>query len=480
MAASDCPAAPTASLDPVGSQDVAGATEGRCKTPILLVVGMAGSGKTTLVNALACYLDENEFPALARAETLTGAGSSSTAPAAIETEGGLRAASANDSTQSDSNDGKSEEDWADGAYVVNLDPAVLELPYEPNVDIRDTVKYKDVMREYSLGPNGAIITSLNLFATRFDQVLDLIQKRAPECSSVIIDTPGQIETFTWSASGAIITESLASVLPTVVLYTVDTARSESAMTFVSNMLYACSIMYKTRLPMVIVFNKIDVTSSAFAEAWMRDFDSFDAALKEDNFAGTLARSMAQALEEFYSVMRCVSVSAATEEGLDELMAAVTGASQEYEQEYLPALEIKRTELAEQEKEKKEVNLAKLRADLESEKRPRGAQSGDTAWAPGEVENGSYVGRSPLDPPAGATNDVHPGEGSRQMQKLRRSIVSGEDTIDGEDGAEEEVDQEDAQAYADFVKYLEALNIGSKARHGKEANANGDDPSKSNS
>ncbi|MEQ2166748.1 hypothetical protein GOODEAATRI_031407, partial [Goodea atripinnis] len=35
---------------------------------------------------------------------------------------------------------------------------------------RDTVNYKEVMKQYSLGPNGGIVTSLNLFATRFDQV----------------------------------------------------------------------------------------------------------------------------------------------------------------------------------------------------------------------------------------------------------------------------------------------------------------------
>ena len=38
------------------------------------------------------------------------------------------------------------------------------------MDIRDTVNYKNVMKQYGLGPNGAILTSLNLFATRFDQV----------------------------------------------------------------------------------------------------------------------------------------------------------------------------------------------------------------------------------------------------------------------------------------------------------------------
>lgn len=56
------------------------------------------------------------------------------------------------------------------SYVVNLDPAVMTLPFGANIDIRDTVRYKDVMKEYGLGPNGGILTSLNLFATKFDEV----------------------------------------------------------------------------------------------------------------------------------------------------------------------------------------------------------------------------------------------------------------------------------------------------------------------
>jgi GTPase SAR1 family protein len=56
------------------------------------------------------------------------------------------------------------------SYIINLDPAVLKMPYTANIDIRDTVNYREVMKQYSLGPNGGIMTSLNLFATRFDQV----------------------------------------------------------------------------------------------------------------------------------------------------------------------------------------------------------------------------------------------------------------------------------------------------------------------
>lgn len=50
-----------------------------------------------------------------------------------------------------------------------------------NPDIRDTVNYKEVMKQYGLGPNGGIVTSLNLFATRFDQVMGFVDKQSEEC-----------------------------------------------------------------------------------------------------------------------------------------------------------------------------------------------------------------------------------------------------------------------------------------------------------
>lgn len=133
------------------------------------------------------------------------------------------------------------------------------------------VNYKNVMKQYSLGPNGGILTAMNLFATRFDQVgvisnscfashcslpisvdidhwtvrllqvIGLCQKpRDPQPKYVIVDTPGQIEIFTWSASGAIMTEAFASTFPTMVLYIIDTPRCQHPQTFMSNMLQACT------------------------------------------------------------------------------------------------------------------------------------------------------------------------------------------------------------------------------------------------
>lgn len=131
-------------------------------------------------------------------------------------------------------------------------------------DVRDTINYKEVMKQYGLGPNGAIVTSLNLFATKFDQVISLVAKASEKHKFCIIDTPGQIEVFTWSASGNIITETLASTFPTVVVYVMDTVRSVNPVTFMSNMLYACSILYKTKLPFIVAMNKV---SQCFFNCW---------------------------------------------------------------------------------------------------------------------------------------------------------------------------------------------------------------------
>lgn len=226
-------------------------------------------------------------------------------------------------------------------YVVNLDPACREVPYPANIDIRDTVNYKEVMKQYELGPNGGIVTSLNLFATKFDQVLHLIDKRIEEKPTeyVIFDTPGQIEVFTWSASGNIITEALAAKYPTVIIYVMDTVRSTKPVTFMSNMLYACSILYKCKLPFVVTMNKIDIVSNSYAVEWMKDFETFQDALSgETSYVSNLAQSMSLALDEFYNTLNCVGVSAMTGEGLPEFLESVNTARQQYEEEYRPEYE----------------------------------------------------------------------------------------------------------------------------------------------
>jgi len=262
-------------------------------------------------------------------------------------------------------------------YMLNLDPAVSYMPFDANIDIRDTINYKEVMKQYNLGPNGGILTALNLFTTKFDQVLELMEKRADSVDYAILDTPGQIEIFTWSASGTIITDAVAATFPTVIAYIIDTPRTASPATFMSNMLYACSILYKTKLPFVLVFNKTDVAPHEFAIEWMKDFEAFQAALAsreggrdgdgEPTYMNSLMHSMSLVLDEFYQHLKTVGVSSVTGDGIPEFFEKVNEARQEYYSDYIPELERVAKLREERLQEKKNVSLDRAMKDMELEK-----------------------------------------------------------------------------------------------------------------
>ncbi|KAL5352373.1 hypothetical protein ACLOAV_002320 [Pseudogymnoascus australis] len=350
------------------------------KTPVSIVcVGMAGSGKTTFMQRINAHLHEKKTP----------------------------------------------------PYVINLDPAVRSVPFESNIDIRDSVNYQEVMKSYNLGPNGGILTSLNLFATKIDQIITLLEKRTlPDPAQpakkaiehILVDTPGQIEVFVWSASGSILLDSLASSFPTVVAYIIDTPRTASTSTFMSNMLYACSILYKTKLPMILVFNKTDVKDAEFAKEWMTDFEAFQESLRQEEeegsfggveggvgvgggsgYMGSLLNSMSLMLEEFYSHLSVVGVSSMTGDGIDEFFEAVQEKADEFNRDYKPELERRRKQRADEKTAGREKELGKLMKDM--------AVSGERSNAPEEKVDMDVI--SDLEDSSDSDANAEGDEGERE-------------------------------------------------------------------
>jgi|TARA_B110000305_G_C19448583_1_gene646365 hypothetical protein len=241
------------------------------KPTAVLVIGMAGSGKTTLLQQLNSKCHENAVP----------------------------------------------------DYLINLDPAVKSIPYEANIDIRDTINYKNIMAKFNLGPNGAILTASNLFATRFDQVLNLCKNRSKQLKYIFIDTPGQIEMFTWSASGTIISRGFVDSYPTVILFVIDSIKAANPSVLVSNLIQAVSIFYRLKIRIIIVINKIDVASAHRIKSWLGDFETFQKVVEESGtFSSDLNRSLSVCLEEFCQNLNTVYTSSLTGEGIGDLFAAI--------------------------------------------------------------------------------------------------------------------------------------------------------------
>ena len=97
----------------------------------------------------------------------------------------------------------------------------------------------------------------------------------------------------------------------------------------SNMVYACSILHKYRLPLTAAFNKCDVADHKPMFNWMEDFEAFHEALDRSSqdspdgagYVTSLHRSMSLVLDEFYRVLDRVAVSAVDGSGIDELFRA---------------------------------------------------------------------------------------------------------------------------------------------------------------
>jgi hypothetical protein len=64
-------------------------------------------------------------------------------------------------------------------HVANLDPAAEIFQYEPRFDARELISVTQVMEELSLGPNGALVCSMEYLLEN----LDWAPRSAPICAS---------------------------------------------------------------------------------------------------------------------------------------------------------------------------------------------------------------------------------------------------------------------------------------------------------
>lgn len=206
------------------------------------------------------------------------------------------------------------------AIAVNLDPGVLEIPYDPDVDIRNTIQLQQVMEEYGLGPNGGLILAADLVATRMDKIQEEIDSYHAE--HVLVDTPGQTELFAFRESGEFIVRE-AKADSKILLFLLDPLLANTPANFLSMALLSTSVGLRMNVPKISVLTKRDIAKDAVKRIaeWSKDTKTF-----EDALAGTKDSEQYSLYSELFRSIRRLSfgadlypVSSTTQEGMIALV-----------------------------------------------------------------------------------------------------------------------------------------------------------------
>jgi len=213
-----------------------------------------------------------------------------------------------------------------GAFsaILNLDPGVESLPYGCDIDVRDYVDIVSIMKQYELGPNGALIMTNDLIASKIDSIQDEIDKVNPDY--LLIDTPGQIELFAYRASGQFLVQNLR-LDEKMSIFLFDGALITSPINFVSIALLATSIKLRLGLPVINVLTKTDLIGEKLKDIlkWSTNLSTLENAISQeaDGETYTLTTNILRGLNLGGFAQGLIPLSNVTGEGMVNLQTALS-------------------------------------------------------------------------------------------------------------------------------------------------------------
>jgi len=213
-----------------------------------------------------------------------------------------------------------------GAFVaaLNLDPGVENIPYTCDIDVRDYVDLVSVMKNYDLGPNGALVMANDLIASKIDDIRNEVERVNPDY--LIVDTPGQIELFAYRSSGRFIVENITAEEKTNI-FLFDGALITTPINFVSLALLATSIRLRLNLSTINVITKTDVIGGKLKEIiqWSSNIRSLENSIakESDGETYTLATNILRGLNLSGFAQGLIPVSNQTGDGLVNLEGALS-------------------------------------------------------------------------------------------------------------------------------------------------------------
>lgn len=210
------------------------------------------------------------------------------------------------------------------AITVNLDPGAENLPYEPDVDIRDWISLKEVMDAYGLGPNGAQIACADMLALNTSDVKKSIESFKTDY--VLMDTPGQLELFVFREAGKYIIKFL-NPQRSIITYLLDHALAKTASGFVSQLLLSVSANFRLNQPQVNILSKADMLTKQELEQieqWVKDADGlYNAVLDEEaSVYREMSEGILQLLQNFGSLTNLIPTGKEDFHGIEDLYTTI--------------------------------------------------------------------------------------------------------------------------------------------------------------
>jgi len=209
------------------------------------------------------------------------------------------------------------------AITLNLDPGVRTIPYNPDIDIRDYIILEEVMDEYGLGPNGAMILASDLMVNFLDDLKDEIDEYNPDW--IFVDTAGQLELFAFRETGPLIASTLGfGSIQRAVTFLFDSHFVLRPNGFISTLLLAASVQFRFKnISQINLLSKVDLLDEDQIEMivnWSQDFRALEDSTNEREKG--LIRELSMLISEVFiqlgSTSEIIPCSVREENGLDML------------------------------------------------------------------------------------------------------------------------------------------------------------------
>ena len=200
---------------------------------------------------------------------------------------------------------------------LNLDPGAESLPYNPSYDVRELVTVEQIIKEEGLGPNGALIRAAEITEANLRKILNKI-KEEEESGFTIIDTPGQMEIFLFRGLGPKLAAGLRG--RTLSVSIIDPALLRRRIDIVVLKLLGLVVELRLGIPSIEVLNKSDL----YKGKTIKEFEKSMAArgYRTEGVSGELANQLYGVLEGLEKRRRIVMVSAKKGKGMTELYKAI--------------------------------------------------------------------------------------------------------------------------------------------------------------